>query len=352
MTSRERVFAVLDRGTVDRVPVGEIGGGYAEEIIQAILGERYQTGEDAYFQNHLGIRRELGADLAGARVYGPDTEVVGTHDEWGTDLFTDFWGATYTQPPDATVQLVSPIAETPEELDAWQPPDVSGFSTELIQRWKTETDLFMLTIINAGFDLGYELLGFERSLMWTVQAPDVMRRYYRKLIDTNMQLALMAIDASTDGLLIADDLAFNTGTFVDPQYLRSDYFPLLKELVQSIKRHDIPVFFHSDGDLRAIIPDLIDCGIDVLQSCDPNAGMDIPGLQSEYGNRLVFMGNIDIDLLALGSPEEVSAATRSLISAAAPRSGFILSAANVVAKYCKPENVLAMYQAAHSLENR
>lgn len=346
MNSRERVLAAIHRERIDRVPVGEIGGGYAEEIIQAILGDRYQTEEDAYFQNHLNIRRELGADLAGARVYGPPVEIVGTHPEWGTELFTDFWGATYTQPPDATVQLVTPIADTPEELDAWQAPDVSGFSTELISRWKNDTDLFMLTILNAGFDLGYELLGFERFLMWTIETPEVIRNYYRKLIDTNREMARMAIAAGSDGILIADDLAFNTGTFADPEYLRRDYFPLLRGLVQEIRSAGLPVFFHSDGDLRSVIPDLIECGIDVLQSCDPNAGMHIPDLQAEYGERLAFMGNIDVDLLAQGTPTEVNETTRQLIRSAGPPGGFILSAANVVAKYCRPENVIAMYAAA------
>jgi len=350
MNSRERVFASLKRQTPDRVPVGEIGGGYAEDIVQAILGADYRTEGDAYFQNHLNLRKRLGADLAGARVYGPDVEVTGVHPEWGTDLFSDYWGATYTQPPDATVQLVTPIATTPEELDAWEPPDLDIFDDTMIRRWKTETDLFVLTIMNAGFDLGYELIGFENFMMWTVMAPDIMRGYYKKLIDVNRGLAKKAIAADTDAILIADDLAFNTGTFVDPGYLRSDYFPLLKEFVQEIKATGMPVFFHSDGDLRTIIPDLIDCGIDVLQSCDPNANMDIPTLKNEYGDHLAFMGNIDVDLLAHGSPAEVSRQTEKLIRAAGPGGGFILSAANVVAKYCKPENVLAMYAKANEVK--
>ncbi len=350
MTSRERVFAALRRETPDRVPKGEIGGGYAENIIAALLGDGYDPTPDAYFQNHLTLRKFLGADLAGARVNGPPNRIVGVHEEWGTELFQDFWGATQTQPPDSTVQLVVPIAETPEELDDWQPPEAEIFQTDLIQRWKQETDLFVLTILNAGFDLGYELLGFERFLMWTIEAPDVMHRYYEKLIETNRMFARMAIIAGTDGILIADDLAFNTGTFVDPVYLRSDYFPLLQEQIQELRRQEVPVFFHSDGDLRSILPDLIDCGIDVLQSCDPNAGMDIPELMGIYGERLAFMGNIDVDLLAHGTPEQVADATRLLIEQAAPGGGFILSAANVIARYCKPENVLAMYRTAHQLE--
>ncbi|NQV50626.1 MAG: hypothetical protein HQ507_09015 [Candidatus Marinimicrobia bacterium] len=342
-----QVISALQRVETARVPIGEIGGGYTDVIIKALLGADYQIGSDAAFQNHLKVRQLLGADIVGARVLGPPVEVIGIHEDWRTDIYSDFWGACYTQPPDATVQLVTPIANTPAELEAWQAPDVSKFDKSLIHRWKTDTDFFVLATLNAGFDLGYELLGFERFMMWTIQARKVMHAYFEKLIQTNLKLALMSVEAGADGILIADDLAFNTGTFVDPDYLRSDYLPLLKGMVSEIKKTGVPVFLHSDGDLRSIIPDLIDCNIDVLQSCDPNANMDIPALKQEYGRDLVFMGNIDVDLLASGTVAAVENTTRNLIRAARHGGGFILSTSNVVASYCKTENVRAMYAVAH-----
>lgn len=347
MTGRERVNLALRRKETTRVPIGEIGGGYTDVIIKAVLGDTYDTGSDAYFKNHLNIRQLLGADIMGARVAGPPVEIVGVHEDWGTETFRDFWGAIHTQPPDSTVQLVEPIANTPEALKAWQPPDVSSFDKSQVKRWKDSTDLFIMATLNAGFDLGYELLGFEQFMMWTVQARDTMRGYYEKLIETNLNLAIMSADAGADAILIADDLAFNTGTFVDPTYLRSDYFPLLKQMISEIKKRGLPVFFHSDGDLRTVIPDLIDCGIDVLQSCDPNANMDIPTLKGEYGKALAFMGNIDVDLLANGTAVEVEHTTRNLIRDARGGGGFILGTSNVVASYCQPENLRAMYTTAN-----
>ncbi len=347
MTGRDRVLSALKRIETSRVPIGEIGGGYTDVIIQAILGDRYDLGPDAVYLNHKRIRETLGADIVGARVTGPPVEMVGVHEDWGTETFRDYWGATHTQPPDATVQLVDPIAHSPEELDSWRPPDVSSFDSSQVNRWSNTTDFFVLATLNAGFDLGYELLGFERFMMWTIQAREIMKRYYEKLIETNLNLAFMSAEAGADAILIADDLAFNTGTFVDPEYLRSDYFPALKNMVAEIKKRGLPVFFHSDGDLRNVIPDLIECGIDVLQSCDPNANMDIPSLKKEYGQDLAFMGNIDVDLLANGTVNEVKNTTRNLIHDARNAGGFILGTSNVVASYCQPENLKAMYAVAH-----
>lgn len=347
MTGRDRVLSALKRVETSRVPIGEIGGGYTDVIIAAILGEKYDHGPDASFLNHKRIRESLGADIVGARVAGPPVEHIGIHSDWGTETYKDFWGATHTQPPEATVQLVKPIADTPEALKTWQPPKTHIFDASPVRRWKDSTDFFVLATLNAGFDLGYELLGFERFMMWTVQSPIVMKQYYEKLIETNLSIAMMSLEAGADGILIADDLAFNTGTFVDPAYLRSDYFPILKHMVKEIKMHGSPVFFHSDGDLRTIIPDLIDCGIDVLQSCDPNANMDIPSLKEEYGKDLAFMGNIDVDLLANGHVDQVVETTRNLIKNSRDGGGFILGTSNVVASYCQPGNLKAMYATAH-----
>ncbi len=270
---------------------------------------------------------------------------MGEHLEWGTPIYRNFWGSHVTNPPESTQQLVKPIAQTPGELEKWEPPDWTQFSGEAIARWKDETDFFVLATTNAGFDLGYELLGFEQFMMWTVLEPKALRGYYEKLIETNIGFAKIAAKAGADGILIADDLAFNSGPFVDPNYLRQDYFPLLKKQISAIHDLGLPVVLHSDGDLRTLLDDLIDCGIDGLQSCDPNANMDIPELKHQYGDRLTFMGNIDINLLAQGSPEEVGRVTRELIREARPGGGFILSASNVVTRYCKPENVCAMYRA-------
>ncbi|MCF7797125.1 MAG: hypothetical protein K9N11_02615 [Lentisphaeria bacterium] len=351
MTSRERVKAALNHQETDRVPVGEIGGGYVEEFVRAIISDAYRTDEDGYFHNHKLLRETLAADIMGARAISPNPdELVGEHPEWGTPVYRNFWGSEVTNPPDSTQQLVKPIAETPEELEKWEPPDWTRFSGDVIARWKRETDFFILATTNAGFDLGYEILGFERFMLWTALEPRVMRGYYEKLIETNIGFAKIAAKVGADAVLIADDLAFNSGPFVDPEYLRRDYFPLLKKQIQTIHDLGLPVIFHSDGDLHMLMDDLLDCGIDGLQSCDPNANMDIPALKQQYGERLTFMGNIDIDLLAQGTPQEVGSVTRDLIRDARTGGGFILSASNVITKYCKPENVLAMYAAVTEME--
>ena len=70
--------------------------------------------------------------------------------------------------------------------------------------------------------------------------------------------------------------------------------------------------------------------------------MDICYVKNTYGERVCIVGNIDVDLLAQGTPEQVAAEVKKCIQDLAPGGGYILSSGNSIPSYAKPENVLAM----------
>ena len=73
--------------------------------------------------------------------------------------------------------------------------------------------------------------------------------------------------------------------------------------------------------------------------------MDIRSVKREYGDRLCLLGNVDLNLLGMGTPEEVEAEVRGLIEDVGPGGGYILSSGNSLAGYLLPENVMAMSSA-------
>jgi uroporphyrinogen decarboxylase len=73
--------------------------------------------------------------------------------------------------------------------------------------------------------------------------------------------------------------------------------------------------------------------------------MDIVELKRLYGDRLTLIGNIDVDLLARGTPEQVEAQVKLRISQLAKGGGFLLASSNSVCDYVKPENYTAMLTA-------
>ena len=104
---------------------------------------------------------------------------------------------------------------------------------------------------------------------------------------------------------------------------------------------------HSDGNLMKILDMIIETGIDGINPIDPIAGMNIQKIKKMYGNRVCIIGNIDCgDLLTNGTPEQVIKAVKMCIKTASPGGGHILSSSNSIHSGVKPENFLAMVEAA------
>ena len=107
-----------------------------------------------------------------------------------------------------------------------------------------------------------------------------------------------------DMLWTGDDIGSQRGMLIAPATWRRFFKPRMAELVSRVKaiKPDLLVAYHTDGDVREVIPDLIEIGIDVLNPVQP-ACMDPAELKRDYGDRLLFWGSIDEQgTLPFGSP--------------------------------------------------
>jgi len=106
----------------------------------------------------------------------------------------------------------------------------------------------------------------------------------------------------------------------------------------------LPWVFHSDGNLYPILDDLLSLGINGLNPIEP-LSMDIIELKRNYGDRLCLVGNIDVDNLSRGTPEDVREEVHRKINALAPGGGYVVSSSTSVTEYVRPENFAAMIEA-------
>ena len=90
--------------------------------------------------------------------------------------------------------------------------------------------------------------------------------------------------------------------------------------------------------------DLLDLGIAGLHPIQKGA-MDIRDMKERYGDRLCLLGNVDLNILGIGTPQEVKAEVHSLIKDVGPDGGYIVTSGNSLAGYLKPENVIALSEA-------
>jgi len=335
---RERVFAALAHREPDKVPKGELE--IVSEMVSGLLG-----GEPTdRFEGLRACVEMLKMDLVNTYTAWPKPKLVGVDSE-GRAIEEDILGIR-TVHGDVTDSSIPPITE-PEQMWTFEFPEAEVFDTSWTARWAGETDYFISGQTGGPFGTLEMLLGWENAMIFSKTDLPAVKDLARRAGRLFAEIGRKSAESGADMVVVAEDIAFNTGTFFSPDTLREVVFPALKEEVQEIKKSGVPVMMHSDGNLNDVMEDIIDCGFDALQSLQPSAGMDIAEIKRKYGDKLCLMGNLDLNwLMPFGTTEDVRKAVRSLIRTAAPGGGFILSTCNVLTRDIPVENAIAMYDEA------
>jgi len=152
-------------------------------------------------------------------------------------------------------------------------------------------------------DFNEFLLKFYTDRKFVETIFDICTDYY-------LEIGRIAIEEGIDVLFMADDIAFKSGSFVQPDSFKELWTPRAKKILQLGRDADIPLMFHSCGNLTDIMDDIImDLELDALNPIEPYS-MDIYDIKQKYGSNLTLSGNIDIaGPLAFGTPEETSPQT-------------------------------------------
>jgi len=103
-----------------------------------------------------------------------------------------------------------------------------------------------------------------------------------------------------DGIHIYEDLGYTAAPFCSPACHRELVLPYHKKLFGMFKDHNLPIIMHTCGDFRPHIDAIIESGVDCIQAMEAKTGMNVVKLAEQYGEKLCFMGNIDIQALETG----------------------------------------------------
>ncbi|GAB4465636.1 MAG: hypothetical protein Kow00120_30740 [Anaerolineae bacterium] len=183
---------------------------------------------------------------------------------------------------------------------------------------------YILLHVYGPFEATWRKHGFERSLMNMVLEPGLMRDMFEAhadLVIATLERA-QAFGIAPDGLFLVEDMGVNTGLMFSRNHYRSLLHPCHARIGDALRRIGMAYFIHTDGDVRALVPDLIQAGVQALQPMEAKAGMDVRQLKREYGHDLSFMGNIDATLMD-GDLHALEEEIRSKVIAARQNGGYI-----------------------------
>lgn len=350
MTGYERfMIALLRKGEPDRVPLWELiineptlsawGAKSLEEFVEMEDLDGITIFEDMKLET-LGTAEQKELVWRGRTILTGTRQVV--RDEWGI-----IWGITDFGIP---YPIDGPIKE-PADLKTYTPPDPEAphrlqSLREAVKKFKGRRAIVFLT--HDGFEFPHYLRGgMENLLLDYYDNPRLAHELAEMVIDYKIRLMRRAIREGADAVVSGDDYANQHGTVMSPQHFRQFVLPYLKRSIDAAHDEGVPFIKHTDGNIWAILDDLVQAGIDALDPIEPAAGMDIGEVKAKYGDRITVIGNVDCSfVLTRGTVEEVEEAVKETIAKASPGGGHILASSNSIHPAIKPENYKAMVEAA------
>jgi uroporphyrinogen decarboxylase len=146
-----------------------------------------------------------------------------------------------------------------------------------------------------------------------------------------------------------DDYGTQESQLISPDQFRANYKPHFNRVLKFIKEKapDVKLMFHSCGNVRPIIPDLIEMGVNILNPVHITAmGMEPGQLKKDFGKSIVFWGGgVDTQkVLPTGTSLEVSDDVKKNLEALAPGGGFVFSAVHNIQADVPAENIMAMIE--------
>ena len=345
MTKRERVQNALQHLPVDKIPKGElaIDAGLANRLLGGCYAEDFQD-----FDRELAVRELLKMDFINIGDW-PNEQTGQTTD--GIPIFKSNYGETYADNGKSKHVLQPPFTDIEDAFD-YQTPDISKVSGDLIRRFKEKSDLFVFAQIGGPISMVNEMLGIEDYMVYSLTNTEEIAFVAEKIMDYEIDKARLFLDAGADGILIADDMAFNTGLFLPPHIMEEVAWPFYRQAIKAIKDYrEVPVVLHTDGNINQALDNIVACGFDGLHSLQPSAGMELTWLKEKYGEKLCFIGNIDLDeVLPFGTAKEVRNNVWETMKIGGKGSGYMLSTCNILMESIPVKNVIAMYEAAENFK--
>ena len=266
--------------------------------------------------------------------------------DFGMDDFGVIWDKSGI---DKDIGVVSEyLIKDADELYSYTPPPVDeaylrAMCEDLMQN---KGDCFTFASVGfALFECAWSLCGMENLLCYMITAPEAVESLFSKLEARNLETVNIALDYDFDGVIFGDDWGQQKGLIMGAPYWRKLIKPHVAALYAAVKNAGKYVAQHSCGDNSEIMDELIEMGLNVYQTYQPEI-YDTPSFKTKYYSRLTIWGGISTQTqLPFLTPDEMYQVTKDTIAVLGKGGGYIASPTHEVPGDVPPENIEAMVRA-------
>jgi len=329
VTGKERIGRILERKPVDRIGLFEHFWGDTQNKWSR---EGYiRSDED--LADHFGFDISLcwPFDLTADLDFEP--EVLEETEE--TILVRDGNGAVlrrhklHDSTPEHVDFLVKDRRGWEEHIKPLLTPDPRRIDFEAYRKAKEKADeenrFFVWAGVNV-FESIHPVCGHEYMLMGMALDPewvkDMVNTYSQLIIE--LQEILFAQAGYPDGIWFYEDMGFKGRPFMSPAMYKEIIQPAHQRTIDFAHSRGLPVIMHSCGMVEPLVPGMLAAGIDCLQVIEVKAGMDLIKLYKDYGDRLSFMGGIDVRVLYSNDRQKIDQELLQKVPIVKGRYGYVL----------------------------
>jgi len=374
LTSKERANKALNHEEPDRTP-NDFGGTIVSSIHKTAYRElmdylKLESGE-LEIMDHVqqlpylskGFKDYFEVDFVQLSAKPAADWELEIEENENSYTYVDEWGTTMRMPKQGGHYFdywEFPVTGDMEELEAydWPDPDdparTEGLRGEA-ERIIEEKDYAICgsPLFGGGIlEQAERIIGLEKFLTLLLKDSRAAEYILDRLTEIYKRATenfLSKVGDLVDVVLYWDDVGSQNSLLISPDTYREMIKPRQAELFDTIKTNtDAKVFYHTDGAVRRLIPDLIEIGVDILQPIQVNSGKmgETKELKKEFGKDIVFWGaSCDSQsVLPYGSPEEVREETKKRIIDLKKGGGYVFSPIHNVQPGVPPENIEAMYE--------
>ncbi|MHC1770690.1 MAG: uroporphyrinogen decarboxylase family protein [Flexilinea sp.] len=378
MNSRERLITTMDFHEPDHVPfdLGSTQVTGINEFAYRNLRKAYGLPEKEIVYSDqiqgLALPEEdflqlIGVDTRGLfplNAHNWNVNVTDGGDYW---MYHDEWGITYRKPkanglyfsifqePLKNDKLTSESIKNHSWPDFKDPVRIAGLR-ELAEKYRSQGFAVVIKDPFAGiFEMAQRICGMDYLLMLMASEPDLAGLLFDKMMELKIDFfstALPQLGDLVDVIGLMDDYGTQVSQLISPRMFRSQIKPRLQEVFECVKTNapHAKRFFHSCGNVRPLIPDFLEIGVQILNPVHVRAaGMDPFQLKKDFGDKITFWGGgVDTQgVLPMGTPGEVREDVKRNLEALMPGGGYVFNTIHDIQADVPAENLVAMIETLH-----
>lgn len=344
MNSRERIINTFRFEKTDRTPCDLMENKFPSQLSEHFASAYELADEEQMLQR-------LGADCRWINMgkYPFFTDIVGN--KINKDLISDESMALTDLTVSDAVFIRSLIDADVADIEAIKYPDLDEAQLPNFKGLRDNWSEYAIILSSSApplFMSACEVFGIEEAMIKMITEPDVFETFIKNLHKYNMDVLSMELKKAkgyVDICRLWDDVASQETLIFNPNLWRKFIKPYLAEEIALIREYGMFSLYHECGNIRPILPDLIEIGLNGLEVFQTTAKeMDAELIARDFGGKIVFYGGIDVqELLNKGTPEDVRRVVRSNIKAFESCGGYIVANSHNGMSDIKNENIIAMF---------